>query len=121
MQRATFLSARRARPSGHELRSLVAGIALAASVPSTPVWAQEPTFADFPSVIYCTFEGYQNAYYFSQLDPDGRAIYMTPDRQAGAITIDGVAERVDGERPGSCMGKTLSDLRAAGQAFDLPR
>lgn len=46
---------------------------------------------------------------------------MTPDRQIGVITIDGVARRFDGDRPGSCLDKRPEDLRAAGQAFDLPR
>ncbi|MCZ0961080.1 hypothetical protein [Paracoccus benzoatiresistens] len=82
--------------------------------------AQESSFRDFPYVIFCEYEQITSAYYFSRLQPDGRAIYMTPDRQVGVITLDGVAQRVDGERPGSCQGKTLDELRAAGRAFDLP-
>ena len=83
--------------------------------------ADEVSFTDFPYVIYCQFEDIQHAYYFSQLGPDGYAIYLTPDRQAGAITVDGVAERIGGERSGSCLDKTLDELRSSGQAFDLPR
>lgn len=94
---------------------------VAASCFAAPARAQETQFADFPFVIFCEFEKIQHAYYFSQVGPDGRAIYLTPDRQIGAITVDGVAERLGGDRPGSCSDKTLADLRAAGQAFDLPR
>jgi len=101
--------------------AFAAGIALSAAVQGGPVRAQEPTFAAFPYLIYCEFEGIEHAYYFSQLDPEGRATFLTPDRQAGVITIGGVAERVGGDRPGTCSDKTLDELRAAGQAFDLPR
>ena len=96
-------------------------LAIIGMLPGTQVRADEASFADFPYVIYCEYEGIQHAYYFSQFGPDGRAIYLTPDRQAGAITIDGVAERIGGERSGSCVDKTLDDLRSSGQAFDLPR
>jgi hypothetical protein len=86
----------------------------------SPANAQQATFADFPYVIYCEYQGITSAYYFSQL-VDGEAIYLTPDRQVGMITIDGVAQRIGGDRPGSCLGKTLDELRSAQQAFDLPR
>ena len=84
-----------------------------------PAKAQEATFSDFPYLIYCEYRGITNAYYFSQL-VDGQAIYLTPDRQAGVITIDGVAQRIGGDRPGSCLDRTLDELRSARQAFDLP-
>ncbi|WP_436643996.1 hypothetical protein [Microbaculum sp. FT89] len=83
--------------------------------------AQDVTFADFPVVIYCEFEGVHRAYYFARVGPDGHAIYISPDRQAGTITVDGVAVRIGGERSGSCAGKTLEDLRGSGQAFDIAR
>jgi len=76
---------------------------------------------DFPFLIYCEYEGLHHAYYFARVGPDGRAIYITPDRQAGMITIDGIAERIGGDRPGSCADKTLEELRGAGQAFDVSR
>ena len=82
--------------------------------------AEQPSFRDFPYLIFCEYKQITHAYYFSRLQPDGRAVYMTQEQQAGVISLDGVAERVDGERPGSCQGKTLDELRAAGQAFDLP-
>jgi hypothetical protein len=85
-----------------------------------PAWAQQAAFADFPYVIFCEYQGITSAYYFSQL-VDGQTIYLTPDRQVGMITIDGVAQRIGGDRPGSCLDKTLDELRAADQAFDLPR
>lgn len=88
---------------------------------STSLRAQQASFSDFPLVIYCEFKGIQHAYYFSQLGPDGQAIYLTPDRQIGAITIDGPAERLGGERAGSCLDKTLADLRSAGQVVEFPR
>ena len=93
---------------------------LAIAIHVAPAKAQQATFADFPYVIYCEYQGITNAYYFSQL-VEGQAIYLTPDRQAGVITIDGVAQRIGGDRPGSCLDRTLDELRSARQAFDLPR
>ncbi len=113
----------RENPAARPLSPLAVaiGIALLAVAHGGLARAQEPAFAAFPYLIFCEFEGIDHAYYFSRLDPDGRATYMTPDRQVGVISIDGVAERIGGDRPGTCSDKTLDDLRAAGQAFDLPR
>jgi hypothetical protein len=87
---------------------------------TAPARAQQPTYADFPVVVYCEYQGITSAYYFSQL-ADGLAVYLTPDRQVGVITIDSTALRIGGDRPGTCLDKTLDELRASGQAFDLPR
>jgi hypothetical protein len=99
----------------------LAGFALGLAFQGVQTRADEVTFSDFPYVIYCQYEGIDHAYYFSQLRPDGRAVYFTPDRQVGVISIDGVAERIGGDRPGSCLDKTLDELRAAGRAYDLSR
>lgn len=96
--------------------TMVLGVALHGPQSS----AQDVSYKSFPYLIYCEFEGIARAYYFSQLGTDGRAIYMTPDNQAGVITITGVAEAVNGDRAGSCLNKTIKDLRSSGQAFDLP-
>ncbi len=86
-----------------------------------PALSQEVSFKDFPYLIYCHSKGVDHAFYFTRLRADGVAIYLTPDRQAGVITIDGVARRVGGEQSGSCAGKTLDELRSSGQAYDLPK
>ena len=83
--------------------------------------AQDLSFRDFPYVIYCEAADIAHAFYFSRLGPDGVATYLTPDRQAGMITIDGVARRVGGDQSGTCSNKTLDDLRASGQAYDLAK
>ncbi len=95
--------------------------ALAVQTLPSPLQAETASFRDFPVVIFCNYNGLEHAYYFSQLDGDGRAIYMTPDRQAGSITLEGIAERIGGDRSGNCAGKTLDELRADGQAFDLTK
>src|SRR5688572_16193624 len=78
-------------------------LALNGTIHGSQARADDVSFTDFPYVIYCQYEDIQHAYYFSQLGPDGLAIYLTPDRQAGAITIDGAAERIGGDRSGSCL------------------
>jgi len=86
-----------------------------------PALAQDLSHKDFPFLIYCEAQGVDHAFYFSRLGADGVAIYLTPDRQAGMITIDGAARRVGGEQSGNCADKTLDDLRSAGHAYDLPK
>ncbi len=101
------------------LIGILSGIA-GLGLPGLRAQAEQPIFRDFPYIIFCEYKQITSAYYFSQLQPDGRAIYMTQEQQVGVITLNGVAERIDGERPGSCQGKTLDELRTEGQAFDLP-
>jgi hypothetical protein len=85
-----------------------------------PAWSQVPA-TDFPLVVFCEYKGIGHAYYLSQVNPDGVAVYMTPDRQVGTITAQGTAQRISDEQSGTCEGKTLSDLRAEGRAFDIAR
>lgn len=94
---------------------------LAALTMPSQGFAEGASFRDFPVVIFCNYNNLEHAYYFSQLDMDGRAIYMTPDRQAGTITLEGIAERIGGDRSGNCAGKTLDELRTDGQAYDLTK
>jgi len=111
------------RPNSAWLRFVsiaVAGVSVCSSS-LAPGHAQDFSFKDFPYLIYCESEGVAHAFYFSRLGADGMAIYLTPDRQAGMITIDGVGRRVGGEQSGSCSDKTLDDLRSSGQAYDLAK
>ena len=94
-------------------------LVLGAAFNGTPSAASEVSFKDFPVVIYCRYAEIDHAFYFSRLGADGRAVYLTPDRLAGMITIDGIAQRVGGEQSGTCLNKTLEELRSAGQAYDL--
>ena len=100
-------------------RLSLAFVAIAGTVPAS--YSQDLSFRDFPYLVYCEMEGVDRAFYFSRLGADGVAIYLTPDNQAGTITIDGVARRVGGEQTGSCADKTIDDLRSSGQAYDLPK
>ena len=88
-------------------------------LPGTQAFAQDLSFKDFPYLVYCEFQDVDRAYYFSKLGADGIAIYLTPDRQAGTITIDGVARRIGGEQTGTCANKTLDELKSSGQAHYL--
>ena len=98
-----------------------AGMSLCLSPFVTPTFAQELSFKDFPYLVVCEVQGVHHAYYFSKLGTDGVAIYLTPDRLAGMITIEGVGRRVGGDQSGTCSNKTLDDLRSSGQAYDLQK
>lgn len=92
-----------------------------AAIPIAETRAADVSIADFPFLLSCEVGGALHAYYLSRIDKDGTAVYMTPARQAGTITLTGKAKQVFGEMAGSCVGKTLEQLRAAGQAQYLPR
>lgn len=96
--------------------SLFLAAAHAGHAQSADAW-----FADFPLVVFCEFNGIGNAYYLSQVNQEGVAIYLTPDRQAASITVLGTPQVVGGARSGSCKDRTIAELRASGEAFDLPR
>jgi hypothetical protein len=81
--------------------------------------AAEASFVDFPFVVHCELNGTDRAYYLSSLGADGVAVYVTPENQAGTITIEWTAKPVGGDWSGSCAGKTLEQLRSTGQAFYL--
>ena len=83
--------------------------------------AADLSIAEFPFLLACEVGGVLHVYYLSRIGEDGTAVYITPAGQAGTITLSGKAKQVGGERAGSCVGKTLEQLRAAGQAHYLPR
>ena len=81
--------------------------------------ADDNPFTQFPVVITCKSKDTYHAFYLSRIDGGGVATYVASERIAGKITLDGDAVAVGGEGGGSCVGKTLSELRASGQAHDL--
>ena len=84
--------------------------------------ARAAEISDFPFLITCEAGGIHHAFYLSRVGRDGVAVYMTLSGQAGTITLDGMPKRVsDSGAPTSCAGKTLEQLRSAGQAFYLQR
>ena len=82
--------------------------------------AKDLSFADFPFLVSCEVSGVVRAFYLSRIGEDGVAVYISPDSSAGTVTINGVAKpALGGEGPGNCSGKTLQELKSAGQAFYL--
>ena len=92
-------------------------IALLAAVVSFQVRAA--SLSDFPFMVHCEHSGINRVFYLAKVDPDGVAVYISPDRQAGTVTIDGPAKPVGGDGSGDCVGKTIQQLRDSGKAFDL--
>lgn len=82
--------------------------------------ADEASFADFPFMVHCKdSSGTDRAFYLGIITPSGVAVYISPDRKAGTVTIRGPAQPVGGDGSGSCAGKTIRQLRETGQVFDL--
>jgi hypothetical protein len=83
------------------------------------VRAADDAFEKFPLVILCKYKDTSHAFYLSRVAQDGVATYVASDRIAGTVTLDGQAKAIGGEGGGTCVGKTLQELRASGQAHDL--
>lgn len=49
--------------------------------------ASEPSFTDFPVMVHCEGKGIDRAFYLAKITPDGVAVYISPDRRAGIVTI----------------------------------
>jgi hypothetical protein len=112
-----------ARPSiitaSISVATIVAATCLSLSLSAPRAYAQHDVFDDFPFVISCENKGTYHAYYLSRVTKDGTATYVASDKIAGTISLDGHAKAVGGPGGGNCAGKTLEQLRAAGQAHDL--
>ncbi|WP_244619073.1 hypothetical protein [Rhizobium sp. 18055] len=83
------------------------------------VHADDDPFEKFPIVIQCKHKDTVHAFYLSRVAANGLATYVASERIAGTISLDGHAKAVGGAGGGSCVGKTLEELRASGQAHDL--
>lgn len=100
-------------------KMLSASLIALAAFSVTTVQAQDNPFDQFPLIIQCKYRETYHAFYLSRVSMDGVATYTASDRIAGTITIDGRAKATGVEGGGSCVGKTLVELRAAHQAYDL--
>jgi hypothetical protein len=89
-------------------------------------WMGHPAKAqdikEFPLAIICEFSGISHVFYLSKLEGDGVATYIRPDGVVGRVSLTGPATVVGGEGGrGTCGGRTIQELRSAGQTFDLGR
>ncbi|MGG7580072.1 hypothetical protein [Rhizobium sp. Nf11,1] len=85
------------------------------------VQAQDDLVEQFPLVIQCKYNETYHTFYLSRISQDGVATYQASERIAGTITLDGKAKAIGGEGGGTCVGKTLAELRASHQTYDLKR
>lgn len=97
----------------------VLSVAAAAQTFGLAAFAQANIFDQFPVVVACEYKGTQHAFYLSKVTADGTATYVASDNFAGTITLMGAAKVVGAEEGGSCLGKTIEELRASGQARDI--
>ena len=110
--------AHKARRDLRELLVIGPIVALQA-VGVSPADAADDALDRFPIVIQCKYKDTYHAFFLSRVVGNGLATYVASDRIAGTIALDGHAKAVGGQGGGSCVGKTLEELRASGQARDL--
>lgn len=101
------------------VRTLLASLGLLTALPISAVQAQQDPFDQFPLLIQCKYKETYHAFYLSRISEQGVATYVASDRIAGTISIDGTAKAIGLKGGGSCVGKTLAELRASHQAYDL--
>ncbi|MBY5444873.1 hypothetical protein HFO93_15560 [Rhizobium leguminosarum] len=78
-------------------------------------------FDQFPIAVACEYKGLYQIFYLTRLEADGVATYVNPSKLAGTISVGGTAKALGEPIGGSCLGKTLEQLRASGQILDLKR
>ena len=112
--------------STSNVRSLTSGVSgvliLSAAVASQPGMGYPATAQDikaFPLAIICEYSGISHVFYLSKLGGDEVAVYMRPDGVTGMLSLTGPASVVGGEEGGSCGGKTIQELRSAGQTVEF--
>jgi len=92
-----------------------------AAICNSPAHADDAASSKFPFLMFCEFDGIIHGLYLSRIQPGGVAVYSTPDREASlsvVISLTGKAEPVGGDWSGNCKGKTLDQLRSAGQLHE---
>ncbi len=84
--------------------------------------AQETSLKEFPLAIICESSGIPHVFYLSKVQKDGVAVYVRPDGVVGMISQTGTATVVGAEvERGTCGGKTLKELRSAGQTVEIEK
>ena len=68
----------------------------------------------YPQIIICGKSGIRYFAYLDRIGSDGVATYITPSGQSATIS-EGRVVRSKGAAAGSCAGKTIDELREAGQ------
>ncbi len=86
---------------------------LIGAIGSSPAEAADQNIT-YPQVIICELNGVRHFAYLDRIDADGAATYMTPSGKFATVSKGGVVTRGQAVR-GSCAGKSLEELRAAGQ------
>ncbi|MBX4908459.1 MULTISPECIES: hypothetical protein [Rhizobium] len=109
------------RRSNAAVTTCIAVLLSLATFPLAIVQAQDDPFEQFPLVIQCKSNETYHTFYLSRISQDGIATYRASERIAGTITLDGKAKATGSEGGGTCVGKTLTELRASHQAYDLKR
>lgn len=107
--------------SNAAITTCIAGLLSLLTLLLAIVQAQDDPFEQFPLVIQCKYNETYHTFYLSRISQDGTATYQASERIAGTITLDGKAKAIGGEGGGTCVGKTLTELRASHQAYDLKR
>ena len=79
----------------------------------------QPNVKDFPLAIVCERDDEAIIGHLHKFDKDGNAIYMSVDGRRALRTVEGKFENLPGVNlKGTCVGKTIQELRAEGMTVD---
>ena len=96
-----------------------------AVIGSFVIWHPNPASADehstLPAVIVCSIADKQNFAYLTTIEADGTARYMTMTGSFAEVSPDQVVMRTQNQAAGDCAGKTIDELRSAGQTREFAK
>ena len=98
--------------------SIAISTAMAAGALS-PMQANAADSLDYPAVIVCSVAGKQNFAYLSAIEADGSAQYMSLTGAFATFDPEGQLNRPNQQAVGDCAGKSIQDLRDAGQTREF--
>ena len=94
-------------------------VATAIAMICTSVSVSAADLKGFPVAMVCSLPGGELVVgYLSMVRVDGTAIYRAGDIVA-VVSADGRVEPSHLRREGDCVGKTIDELRAAGQTIEM--
>ncbi|PSL14526.1 hypothetical protein [Shimia abyssi] len=72
-----------------------------------------------PAALMCSVSEQTFVVYLSRIEPDGSAQYSGLNGGVAKVNSDGVVEPAETMKQGDCAGRTIQELREAGQVLDF--
>lgn len=85
--------------------------------PTSHLLAEESN--DLPAALFCSRSELTFVVYLSRIEADGSAQYNGVSGGVAIVNSEGVVEPAESMKKGNCAGRTMQELREAGQTRDF--